>query len=100
MKQPKKRVYCLDVDTVEVKFSFDKEANIYFGDFPDFSETPKHTPRGRPWVNVTYDGCPYAEEEYGDCGSCKYFRCEHPGDLIGICENEYLRKEDLTNEKS
>ena len=93
MANIKQRVFCLDNDTVEITFVFDTESQMYFGDFPDFSENPKYTPRGRPWVNVTYDACPYAEEEYGDCGSCRYFRCEHPGDLIGICENQNLRKE-------
>ncbi len=94
MADIKKRVYCLDDDTVEVDFVFDAETQLYFGDFPDFSENPRHSPRGRAWVNVTNDVCPFAEEEYGDCGSCKFFRCEHPGDLIGICENEHLRKDD------
>ncbi len=96
MENTKKRIFCLDDDTLEITFVFDAEAEFYFGNFPDFSETPKYTPRGRPWVNVTYDGCPYAEELYGDCGSCKYFRCEHPGDLIGICENDKLRKGETT----
>lgn len=92
MADIKKRVYTLDNDTVEVTFVFDAETGMHFGKFPDFSETPKFTARGCPWVNVTNEDCPYAEKEYGDCGSCKYFRCEHPGDLIGICENENMRK--------
>lgn len=90
----KKRVYRLDDDTVEVAFIFDLETQLYLGDFPDFSENPKYTPGGRPWVNVTNDSCTFAEHEYGDCGSCKFFRCEQSGDLIGICENEHLRKDD------
>lgn len=94
MADRKKRIYCLDGDTVEVSFILDAETQLYFGEFPDFLEKPRSTPRGRPWVNVTHDTCPYAEQEYGDCGSCKFFRCEHPGDLIGICENELLRKDD------
>lgn len=100
MTEIKKRVYSLLGDIVEVNLVFDTESEMYLGEFPDFAETPRYTPCGRPWVNVTYDGCPYAEDKYGDCGSCKFFRCEHPGDLIGICENENLRKEIGKNEKS
>ena len=87
-------------DAVEVNFVFDAESGMYFGDFPDFSETPRYTPCGRPWVNVTYEGCPYAEERYGDCGSCSFFCSENSGDLIGICENENLRKGKEKNEKN
>ncbi len=90
MAKGKTRLYRLDGDTVEVSFSYDSQNDRYFGDYPDFSETPRRTASGKPWVNVTWDGCNFADEEFGDCGSCKYFRCERPGDLIGICENEKL----------
>lgn len=90
MAKIKTRLYRLDGDTVEVPFSYDKTLDRYFGDYPDFSENPRITPSGKPWVNVTWDGCEFADDEFGDCGSCKYFRSEKLGDLIGICENEKL----------
>lgn len=87
----KNRLYTLDGDVVAVPFIYDNEMNGYFGNYPDFKEMPRLTPEGRQWVNVTMEGCPYADTDYGDCGSCQFFRCEHPGDLIGICDNEKLR---------
>lgn len=93
MADIKNRLYRLDDDSVSVTFTYDEAMDMYFGDYPDFSDSPRITPNGRPWVNVTADGCLYADEEYGDCGSCKFFRCEAPGDLIGICENENLLQE-------
>ena len=90
MVSPKIRLYKLDGDTVEVAFIYDSELDRHFGEYPDFTESPRITPSGRRWVNVTTEGCPYADERYGDCGSCKHFRCERDGDLIGICDNELL----------
>ncbi|MBE5922640.1 MAG: hypothetical protein E7269_07805 [Lachnospiraceae bacterium] len=63
--------------------------NNISGHTPDFVENPRFTPNGKPWVNVTNVGCPYAEKDFDDCGSCRFFRQERPGDLIGICENEH-----------
>ena len=96
MASSKTRLYRLDGDTVEVSFNYDENQNRFFGNYPDFSENPRRTPSGKSWVNVTLDGCKFADSEFGDCGSCPYFRCEKDGDLIGICENEnllYERKE-------
>ena len=84
----KQRVYTLDGDTVTVEFTYNAESDMFFGDYPDFAETPRFTPQGRRWVNVTDDSCIFADGEYDDCGSCRFFRAERAGDLIGICENE------------
>ena len=92
MAKERRRIFRMDDDTVEVTFVFDNESGIYLGEFPDFAEEPRYTPSGKPWVNVTNDSCQYAENEYSDCGSCRFFSCEKSGDLIGICENELLRK--------
>ncbi len=97
MAETKIRLYSLDGDTVQVCFEYDEEIGKYFGEYPNFDIEPRITPGGRAWVNVTKDNCPYADKIYGDCGSCKFFRSESPGDLIGICENEnliILRKEE------
>lgn len=87
------RQFVLYGDIVDVAFVYNELSDKYFGDYPDFDESPRITPCGRRWVNATKDDCPYADKEYGDCGSCQYYRCEHPGDLIGVCDNEKLRKE-------
>ena len=93
MVKTKKRLFNLNGDTIEVTFVYDEESKRYFGEYPDFSETPRITPNGRRWVNVTMDGCPYADKIYGDCGSCSFFKCEQTCDLIGICDNDALLEE-------
>lgn len=93
VNRPKLRTVMIDGDSVEVSRVYDPEIREYFDEYPDFQVHPRSTPNGKPWVNVTYDECPYADEEYGDCGSCRFFRSERPGDLIGVCDNENLRRE-------
>ena len=85
------RRFTIDGDTVEVRRVYDEKIGAHIHDYPDFSKNPRTTKSGRPWVNVTKDDCPYADEKYSDCGSCKHFRCEKAGDLIGVCDNEQLR---------
>ena len=87
------RVYSLDGDELTVNFVFSSEDNILLGDYPDFCETPRYTPKGKPWVNVTFEGCPYVSDGYCDCGSCEHLKTQSPGDLIGVCENEQMRLE-------
>lgn len=93
MCSQKSRIYCLDNDTLVVNYKFDKEAQMFLGDYPDFSETPRFTPNGRPWRNAFYTECKYSSENYGDCGTCKFFIKENPQDIIGVCYNQALRKE-------
>ena len=98
MANTKYRLYSLDGDSLEISFAYDKDLDKYFGNYPDFEETPRYTPNGKPWVNATFDGCIFADQRYGDCGSCEHYITETPGDLIGICANKKLfvarRKED------
>lgn len=89
------RQFILYGDTVDVMFIYNESLHRYFGDYPDFDSSPRTTPCGRRWVNATKEDCPYADKTYGDCGSCKFYKCEHPGDLIGVCDNDELRKEEL-----
>ena len=89
------KLYTLDGDTVSVSRIWDEEIGCFVGDYPNFKENPRFTPSGRKWVNVTYDECPFAEKEYSDCGSCRYFKCERKGDMIGICTHpEFLINEE------
>lgn len=93
MTKNKNRLFSLYNDNVEITFVYDQSLDRFFGEYPNFDENPRITPCGRRWVNATKDDCPFANQEYGDCGSCNFYRCERPGDLIGVCENEQLRKE-------
>ena len=99
MENKKHRIYQIDGDFLEVLFEYDEESGQYFGDYPDFEETPRYTPSGRPWVNVTIEGCPHADQEYDDCGSCQYMRREHPMDLIGVCDHNHYRRLDMKCKK-
>ncbi|MBQ8288418.1 MAG: hypothetical protein IJX76_06570 [Clostridia bacterium] len=94
----KVRSFCFDGDVLEVVFRYDDVSGMHFGEYPDFGETPRHTPGGRPWVNAIQDACQHGVNQYDsahqclDCGSCRFYLKEHPGDLIGICKNEHKRK--------
>lgn len=85
-----KKTFSIDGDLLEVPVIYDEEIKKHIIDYPDFLKCPRITPGGRLWVNVTNEQCPYADTEYGDCGSCRFFRCESPGDLIGVCDNDAL----------
>lgn len=99
MEDIKVRTFRLDGDICEVTYYYDSSLNRYFGDYPDFSEQPRYTVNGRPWMTAMQDGCMHGEERSGekngspDCGSCRYFLSEQSGDLIGICINEKNRRE-------
>lgn len=99
MECKKRRIYHVDGDFLEVVFYYDEESDQYFGEYPDFEGLPRYTPNGRPWVNVTIVGCPHAEKDYDDCGSCRYMRREQPMDLIGVCENDNYRRNDMECKK-
>ena len=85
MTKPKKRIFSLDGDEVEVIFYYDESCGKHLGDYPDFESDPRYTPTGRPWVDVTMIGCQYSENEEQDCGSCHYLQKEKANDIIGIC---------------
>ncbi len=90
----KVETFNLDGLAVEIKFAFDKTANMYIGEYPDFEENPIYSPNGRPIVTAARDSCPHntSEGKFADCGSCKFFKTEGKDDLIGFCTNEALRK--------
>lgn len=92
MASTKKRIINLEGDSIEVDYIYDEKSGRFLGDYPFFEEKPRYTPRGRPWVNAIKDDCPYAEEEFGDCGSCSHFATESESDLIGVCMNEKMKK--------
>lgn len=90
MEHKKIRQFTIDGDTVTVSQIYDDELGVYRNDYPDFEKNPRVTPTGKPWTNVFKEDCAFATSEYGDCGSCDYFKCENKGDLIGVCENKEM----------
>ncbi len=88
------RQFVIDGDICEVIFRFNKDADKYIGDYPDFENLPRVTPNGLVWVNATQDGCKEAVHKYYpdktclDCGSCSFFLTEKAGDLIGVCSKK------------
>lgn len=91
MKESIVRSFVIDGDICEVVFRFDKDSEMYLGDYPDFEQQSRFTESGYRWVNATQDSCEkaqhkyYTEKECLDCGSCKFFTTEKEGDLIGVC---------------
>ncbi len=85
------KIFSLDGDTIEIKFRYDAENDVWHGDYPDFIKKPRYTPNGRPWVEVTKDDCPHTTSEYGDCGGCEHLRKQADSDLLGVCMNEKLK---------
>ena len=94
-KKTKTRLYTLYGDTVNVVFTYDDESGRYYGNYPDFDTHPRYTACGRRWVNSIKDDCQHTDNKYGDCGSCEHYVCEKTGDIVGVCDNRDLRKEDL-----
>ncbi len=91
MSASKTRTFKLDEDVVEVTSAYDEEIGGFVYEYPDFVAHPRITPQGRRWVNATQTDCQFADEKYGDCGSCEFYVCEKSGDLIGICVNEKFK---------
>ena len=85
------RVFRVDGDEVAIRFRLHERSGQYLGAYPDFLTEPRRTPSGRPWVNVTIEGCPYAPLPYNDCGGCAHLKKENSGDLIGVCFHEAHR---------
>ncbi len=98
MQKTKIRSFCCDGDVVEIEFRSDEAGQRYFGLYPDFEESPRFTPNGRPWVNAMQDACEHGSNRFSpgdpciDCGSCWHFQKESEGDLIGVCDHENKRK--------
>ncbi len=91
MEQIRLKTFSLDGDTIEVKFRYDADSNVWHGDSPDLIKNPRYTPTGRPWVDVVKDDCPYATSELGDCGRCKHLSKQDDTDLLWVCMNENLK---------
>lgn len=91
MEQNIIRTFCLDGDSYQVIFLYDAMSKKYFGEYPDFEESPRYTASGHPWVTAMQEGCDYSVSRYAegshcmDCGSCRFYTQEQKGDLIGIC---------------
>ncbi len=88
------RTYTLDGDSLTVCSYYDEESGLWIEEYIDFETVPRYTPKGRMWRSVTYEGCPYADPVYRDCGTCQYLMKEQEHDLIGVCCHEELIRKD------
>lgn len=97
----KYRQYNFEGIIVDVLSEYDERSGIYFDDIPDFEEKPIYTPTGKPLVSAIQDKCRYYESNNADadCGSCAFYKPNHPGDLIGVCTNLQNRQILKDNEK-
>lgn len=92
------RAFTFDGDVLEVPYRYEPALDKFLGEYPDFTETPRYTPKGRPWVGAVQDGCDHGENRFchlapcDDCGSCRYFVQEKPHDLIGVCDHAEKRQ--------
>lgn len=91
MQRQQLKTFHVDGDLLTVLYLYDEHARMFIGQFPDFDAEPRFTPNGRPWMNAVSDSCPYATDDYGDCGSCPYLIKEDARDIIGVCFHEKLR---------
>ncbi len=91
MIKKERRIFQIDSDTIQIEFTFDEKYNVWIGDYPCFEDEPRATKNGRLWKHVSFTDCPYAPEDFLDCGSCTYLKKQHHKDLIGVCFNDKLR---------
>ncbi len=91
-----KRKYELEGLVIEIPIHYDKQAEMYIEDYPDFIENPTYTPKGNRVLFAGTDACPLASEATPggcpDCGSCKYYKGASEHTWFGICTNELKRK--------
>ncbi len=85
----KYRKYNFEGIVIDIPSEYDAHSGIYFDDIPDLEEKPLYTPTGKPVVSAVQDRCRHydSEGDEADCGSCKFYQPNHPGDLIGVCVN-------------
>ena len=93
MPDCKIRQFEIDDDVLEVQYQYDAAVARWYGNYPVFAETPRHTPNGRPWKNVFNTDCSYSDSEFGDCGGCSFFRRQHPKDVIAVCFKDEMKQE-------
>lgn len=79
---------------IKVLSEYDDASGKYISEIPDLEEEPVYTPSGKPLVAAVQDRCSFmlSDGAEADCGSCKFYQPNHPGDLIGVCTNPKKNK--------
>ncbi len=79
---------------IKVLSEYDDTSGKYISEIPDFEEEPVYTPSGKPLVTAVQDRCSFVSSGGAetDCGSCKFYKPNNPGDLIGVCTNPKTEK--------
>ena len=84
---------------------YDESQRAYMLDYPNFQERPVYTGGGRPFTLSVQEACPHGQHHEGngrkpyDCNECAYFQQEAPGDAIGVCLCQALRRPETRNAK-
>ena len=87
----KNQTFIFGETIIEVLSEFDTSSGRYILDLPDLEENQIFTNDGEPLVTAVQDCCTYIDDAF-DCGSCRFYKPNHPGDLIGICSNPQNKK--------
>ncbi len=87
---------------IKVLSEYDDTSGKYISEIPDFEEDPIHTPSGKPLVAAVQDRCSFmlSDRAETDCGSCEFYKPNHPGDLIGVCINPKMEKKTALERRS
>ncbi len=85
----KYRKYNFEGTAIEILSEYDEHSGLYFDNIPDFEENPLYTPTGKPIISAVQDRCRHYDsgDNEGDCGSCRFYQPNGPGELIGVCVN-------------
>lgn len=80
-----------------VYYAYYPQMEESYPEYPDFESSPVYTAEGRPFALHVQEGCRYGrmngeKGKADNCGCCAYFSRENPGDPIGICRKDDLRR--------
>ncbi len=102
-KEKKTRRYEFEGVILYIPLYYDKNADMYIEEYPDFIENPVWTRDGHPVMFCGEDACSHSEwDEPGrcmDCGSCRHYTPVSPHTLMGVCRHAKRRRGDIRKEK-
>ena len=88
----------IDGKLFEIRYGYYEDYEREAGDpipiYPDLHAVPTFGESGLRIVSAIQQACENFSpkcngcEKEADCGFCKHYREAHPGDMLGICQNE------------
>ncbi len=89
--------YTIEGTVLKIPLLYDEKTDKLIEDYSEFLDKTIYTLTGYPVMFAGEDACKFSEEETEggcpDCGSCKYYRRAGENTWIGVCKNEFLKKE-------